>query len=259
MGENVSLFLDFEEYYLFLDESGSPEISDLSNSLFLICCVKIEKNYYDNYFRKKVLKFKKKHKIQTSILHSADIRKSRKSFEFLLNPTKRGLFLGDLSGLIQELKFEIYYFSVDKKDMINRPEDFYWLAMKEVFRMIKNDLEHTNQIAQVFCESRNNHQNQTVVENYNFYYKLLENSMKFKKCFPPKVDFRTKEPNVYEISGLEITDLVAFPIMNLVRNKVNNTKANIKLYENYKVIEEKIRKNYHYKIHQKYKKPHEES
>ncbi len=83
VNKKINLFLELENYYLFLDESGTAEIQDISSDIFVLCCFKIEKNYYDKVFRKSVLKFKEKHKIEHLILHSVDIRKQRKGFDFL--------------------------------------------------------------------------------------------------------------------------------------------------------------------------------
>ncbi len=262
---NIDLFLEFDSFYLFLDESGTPNIKDTSSDVFVLCCVKIEKNYYSKIFRKEVLKFKKKHKIEDLILHSADIRRTRKNFSFLLNPKKRQLFFNDITALIQNLNFEIYYYSV-KKEQTEYEIDIYWMAMREIFLMIKNDVTKTNQIEKVFCESRNNDQNKEILASYKSFHqtvflekkeglKFSKNRLKFQNCFPSEVEFRPKKPDINEISGLEIVDLVAFPIMNHVRNKLDQTKPNKNLFENYQLIKSKIKKNYHHNLHKQYKNP----
>lgn len=248
-------FIESDNYYLFLDESGTPELNDKVESLFILSCIKVEKNCYDQVFRKNILKFKKKHKIQDKVLHSSDIRKTRKNFSFLLNPLKRKLFFTDLSLLIKNLDFEIFYFSVNKSEIKDQTFDIYWHALKEILLMIKNNLQTTNTIINVFCESRNTNQNNKLSSAYNAYLQELSEEHKFKICFPKKLDFRQKDSSLYEISGLEIADLVAFPILNLVRNKVSNTQINLNLLDNYRILRPKIIKSYHYNLHKKYKKP----
>ena len=55
----------------------TAEMNDAQDPIFLLCCVKVEKHYYDKHFRKQVLSFKKNHKISSNVLHSTDIRKTR--------------------------------------------------------------------------------------------------------------------------------------------------------------------------------------
>jgi hypothetical protein len=250
----VDLFTHIEGYYLFLDESGTPEMSDLSEQFFVLSCLKIENHYYDQVFRKEILKFKKKHKIQNLVLHSSDIRKTRKNFSFLLNPLKREQFLIDLSNLITKLDFEVYYFSVDKKELTDLSFDIYWHALREILLMVKNNLSKTNKIVNIFCESRNADQNNNLSNVYKVYFQELSTERKFKACFPSKLDFRKKDSTLYEISGLEIADLTAFPILNFTRNKVNQTVINKNLLENYRIVKGKITKNYHYNLHKQFKK-----
>lgn len=263
--KQINFCTESEKHYLFLDESGTPEIQDTSSDVFVLCCVKIEKNYYDKVFRKSVLKFKKKHNIENLILHSTDIRKTRNKFSFLLNATKRERFFTDITNLIKNLDFEIYYYSV-KKDEIESEIDIYWFAMREVFLMIKNDICKTNYVEKVICESRNDYQNQEILASYKAFHQTLlfekeenlnptKNRLKFQNCFPKEVEFRAKKPDINEISGLEITDLVAFPIMNYIRNGLKRVKTNEKLFENYKLIKSKIKKNYHHNLHKQCKNP----
>jgi hypothetical protein len=257
MKENVSLFLDFEEYYLFLDESGTPEISDKTEELFILSCIKVEKHYYDKVFRKNVLKLKKKHKIPKTVLHSSDIRKQRKGFDFLKGSEKSKLredFFKDISFLVKSLDFEIFYFSVNKLDIVDNTFDIYWHALREILLMIKNNLRTTNNIINIFCESRNTHQNKQLSNAYSSYFQEFHKEHKFKVCFPEKLDFRKKDSTLYEISGLEITDLTTFPILNLTRNKVNKTKINLNILENYKILASKIVKNYHLYLYRKKQK-----
>jgi len=265
INQTVDLFIELDSYYLFLDESGTPNPKDTSSDVFVLCCIKIEKNYYNTAFRKEVLKFKKKHKIENLVLHSSDIRRTRKNFSFLLHPRKRQAFFNDITALIQNMDFEIYYYSV-KKDEIEDGLDIYWVAMREIFLMIKNDLMETNRIEKVFCQSRNNNQNKEILASYKSYHqnllfetensaKTTQNSLKFQNCFPREVEFRDKKYDINEISGLEIADLVAFPIMNYIKNGLNRVKTNEKLFENYQLLRSKIKKNYHYKLHKNYKNP----
>jgi len=121
--------------------------------------------------------------------------------------------------------------------------------------MIKNNLKHTNKVINIFCESRNTTQNNQLANVYNSYLQELDKDNKFKICFPDKLDFRKKDPTLYEISGLEIADLVAFPILNFLRSKVNKTEINNNLLENYILLKTKIIKSYHYNLHKQYKKP----
>jgi len=132
INQTVDLFIELDSYYLFLDESGTPNPKDTSSDVFVLCCIKIEKNYYNTAFRKEVLKFKKKHKIENLVLHSSDIRRTRKNFSFLLHPRKRQAFFNDITALIQNMDFEIYYYSV-KKDEIEDGLDIIGLQCEKSF------------------------------------------------------------------------------------------------------------------------------
>ncbi len=264
--KQIDLFTECETCYLFLDESGTPEIQDTSSDVFVLCCVKIEKNYYDKVFRKSVLKFKTKHNIENLILHSNDIRRTRHKFSFLLNPTKRNSFFNDISSLIRDLNFEIYYFSV-KKDEIEEGLDIYWFGMREVFLMIKNDICKTNYVEKVICESRNKNQNDNIFNSYKVFHQTLlfekeettltltKNRRKFQQCFPKDIEFRPKAIDIKEMAGLEITDLVSFPIMNNIRCKIKNLEINQNSLKNYQMIKNKVKKTYHYDLHKTCKNP----
>ena len=267
--KQIDLFTECETCYLFLDESGTPEIQDNSSDVFVLCCVKIEKNYYDKVFRKSVLKFKTKHNIENLILHSVDIRKQRKGFDFLKGKKQekaRNDFFEEITILVQDLDFEVYYFSV-KKDEIEEGLDIYWFAMREVFLMIKNNICKTNYVEKVICESRNEYQNQEILASYKAFHQTLlfekeettltltKNRRKFQQCFPKDIEFRPKAIDIEEMAGLEITDLVAFPIMNYIRNNLKGIQTNEKLFENYQLIKNKVKKSYHYNLYKTCKKP----
>lgn len=264
--KQIDFCTESEKHYLFLDESGTPEIQEASSDIFVLCCVKIEKDYYDKVFRKSVLKFKKKHNIENLILHSADIRRTRNKFSFLLNPIKRNSFFSDITDLIRDLNFEVYYFSV-KKNEIEENLDIYWFGMREVFLMIKNDICKTSYVEKVICESRNKNQNDKIFNSYKAFHQTLlfekeevtltltKNRRKFQQCFPKDIEFRTKKHDINEISGLEITDLVAFPIMNNIRCKIKNLEINQNSLKNYQMIKNKVKKTYHYNLHKTYKNP----
>ncbi len=84
---------------------------------------------------------------------------------------------------------------------------------------------------------------------------LTKNCRKFQQCFPKDIEFKPKAIDIEEMAGLEITDLVVFPIMNYIRNGLKRIKTNKKLFKNYKTVKSKIKKNYHYNIHKICKNP----
>ena len=249
------LMLEFDSYYLFLDECGTAEFNDKQDTVFLLCCIKVEKNYYDKIFSKEVKKFKKQHKIKDKILHSSDIRKTRKDFTFLLNSDKRNVFFDDLSRLINQLDFEIFHFSFNKSEIKADGFDIYWFSLKEILLMIKNNLSDCNRISNVFCETRNKSQNNQLSNAYNGYFQQSIVLSKFKICFPKSIEFKPKDADIFEISGLEIADLVAFPIFNHIRAKTLNQTVNLNLQKNYDLVKPKIVKKYIYNQHYSNKKP----
>ena len=208
-----------ESYYLFLDESGTAELADGSHT-FVLNAVLVEVNYYKNILQKKVRDLKEKYKITHLPLHSSDIRKQRNGYAILTNKSIRGSFLTDINDILFDCENIKLFPAVINKQKLKKkyyyPADPYNLAMRFVMEQVTNHFGMQS-IENIFCESRNKHQNRLLQSAYNSF--LIQGTSfsdysfcsleKMKRIFPKQIIFVSKKDMN---SGAEIADLTAYPL-----------------------------------------------
>lgn len=231
------------QYYLFLDECGDQNLSNFNPDfpLFTLCGIIVSKAEYAA-ITEKVLALKKTlWNDKKIILHSRDIRKCQKGFEVLFDLDKKKFFYESVNSILGESDYQIVCCSILKEQYIRRYgklSDVYAISLsyiieRTVFLLdsFKKEGEADIQL-HVIAERRGTKEDKSLLDYYN---ELLDrgtyfvNSKRIKSYFK-SFQFKMKSE---DIIGLQISDLVAYPITRYVldSNVVNPA---------YEVIKEKI-------------------
>lgn len=126
----------FSDYIVFVDESGSPNLTgiDAQYPIFVLVFCIIEKTVYAERIQPAIKKLKFEffgHDM--TVLHANDIRKPKGEFSFLLHPERRAYFMERLSRLIEEAELHIVAHIIHKKKLIEKyakPFDPYYIALR---------------------------------------------------------------------------------------------------------------------------------
>ncbi len=97
------------EYIVFIDESGDDNIArvDPNYPIFVLGAVIMEKTYHNTEAIQKVARFKSDFMTPGQILHTVDILRNQKGYEFLKDSNTRQLFYSGLNALIADLEFTL--------------------------------------------------------------------------------------------------------------------------------------------------------
>lgn len=215
---------EIKKYYLFIDESGDHGLVNLDPDfpVFLLCGLLTSEDNYENTRNQiNVLKntFWGNKEV---ILHSRDIRKCNKEFQILFdNDIKQKFYLG-LNAIVEESKYRIIASAIDKEKYIKTygrlSNDVYELALSFIIeRTIFSLDEVANQEKQlkIIIEKRGKKEDKKLDEHFQ---RLLSRGTGFVaaerlKAVRTKIIFKDKKEN---INGLQLADLVAYPIARYV-------------------------------------------
>lgn len=156
-------FLEFSDYIVFVDESGSPTLSpmDPQYPIFVLVFCVFDKAIYCDQVQPSIKRLKFEffgHDM--AVLHGHEIRKPRGDFDFLLNPIKRAAFFERLNSILAAADFDIIAHVVDKKRLVERyrrPFDPYHIALRMNLEQLNCFLREKKQAAKlthVIAESR---------------------------------------------------------------------------------------------------------
>jgi len=226
-----------KHFVLFMDESGDHNLCNIDPNMPVFCLAGcgFESSYYQSVVRPRVDAFKIRFWGTTDvILHSSEIRKHRGAFSFLGDRPRRQAFYQACNGLIQGLEFTILAIAILKRPLINTYGAWarhpYHLSLDfilERYSMLIRRRGLSNR-GYVLAESRGKTEDKLLKEQYRRLcrvgteYQSLSNLTGFW--------MRKKEAN---IAGLQIADLVAYPIAAKVLRPGAEQKA-------FDVLEEKI-------------------
>jgi hypothetical protein len=214
-------------YYLFIDESGDHGLSniDCSFPVFVLCGVfmsdteyasindsfdVIKRNFWNN---KKV------------IFHSRDIRKCDKEFKILLDIDVKQQFYSSLDEAVSNLPYTVIASVIDKEEYIKKygklKNDVYEIALSFIVERAIFYLDSlSTKINTLFfiIEERGKKEDIQLkkhfesISNRGTYYLTPERI----KTYNLKIEFRNKKQN---INGLQLSDLVAYPIARYAMDK----------------------------------------
>jgi hypothetical protein len=231
------------KFLLFIDESGHYDLKVHSHddNYLAICGVIISLDAYRK-INNELRDFKKSFKDESLILHSRDIRSQSKQFTFLKDDFTNKRFLTSLSHILESNHYRIVCSVIDKGEIINSGRDdwgnIYHLATTFLLeRLIYVLQEYVNIEKQVtiIIESRNPKEDGKLRRH-------IEGTIRYGTTFVKPTAFSELNIKIYfqkksdNINGLQISDLVAYPIL---RHVIYPDQQNFA----YNLILEKIHKN----------------
>lgn len=208
------------DYYLFLDESGDHGLTriDPQFPIFVLCGVLISQAEYEN-LKTKIAALKTKFWGEKKvILHSRDIRKCDKEFAILLDGEVKKFFYEELNQIIEETPYEVIASAIDKDKYLKR----YGLLNNNVYQISLSFIVERS----IFClDSKNTNSKKLTIgiekrgkkednELKAHFQKLLQVGTYFVSSdrissYQTSIHFKDKKE---DIVGLQISDLVAYPI-----------------------------------------------
>lgn len=231
------------KYYLFLDECGDQNLSNFNPDflLFTLCGVIVsETDYATICERISALKSTLWHD-KKIVLHSRDIRKCQKGFELLFDLEVKKYFYENINSILSECNYTIVCCSILKESYIRRYgklSDVYAISLsfiieRTVFLLDSVKRKGPEEIElHAIAERRGTKEDKSLLDYYN---ELLDRGTYFVtnkriKSLFKSFQFKMKSENII---GLQIADLVAYPITRFV---LDNTAVN----PAFEVIKEKI-------------------
>lgn len=215
------------KYYLFLDECGDPSLSSFNPTfpIFTLCGILVSQDSIEKIEEsikalKEELWGEKK-----IILHSRDIRKCEKGFELLFDLEKKRIFYERLNAILGADTYSIITCSILKEPYIRkygRLTDVYALSLsfimeRAVFYM--DDVAKNKSVQlKTIIEKRGKKEDKALTAFYNAllskgtYWVTPERIKNYFKEF----EMRAKKEDVI---GLQIADLVAYPITRYIMDE----------------------------------------
>lgn len=217
------------KYYLFLDECGDQNLSNFSPEfpIFTLSGIIVSDEQYKiiveqvNTLKSHFWNDKK------VILHSRDIRKCQNGFEILFDLEIKALFYQDLNSILGENDYTIVACSILKDKYIRRYgklSDVYAISLsfimeRAVFLLDKEQKRLEKNIElHIIAERRGKKEDKALLDYYN---ELLDRGTYFVdekrlKNYFKSFQFKDKRDNIV---GLQISDLVAYPITRYVLDR----------------------------------------
>lgn len=213
---------DKNKYYLFIDECGDQNLENYNPDfpIFTLCGILVSQNernrliglidsLKDEFWGNKNI-----------ILHSRDIRRCKKEFINLLDPKIKNNFYHRLNSILGSSSYTIIACTIRKEPFINifsRYEDVYGLSLSYLIERSILCLEEReeNPKLEIIFEKRGKVEDKSLIHFYNGLRVTGTEWVHANKLVEVIEGFHgmsKKENNV----GLQITDLVAYPISRKV-------------------------------------------
>ena len=225
---------------MFLDESGDHSLDKIDSSypMFVLAGCIFDFDYYLNQAEKQVSELKIKFFGKGNIiLRSYDIRKQKGSFASLVDKSKREKFYEAINALMESLNFTVIAAAINKtklKGQYGHPTNPYHLCLRFILERAVMYLGRSNAKMMFRIESRETHNDQKLSEVYerfrNTHHRLFNKDETQSKL--ADLSFNQKIQN---IAGMQIADLVAYPIGKWVLDTTKENKAFI-------IVEKKLHK-----------------
>lgn len=226
---------------MFLDESGDHSLDKIDKSypLFVLAGCIFDFDYYSQYVEPEANKLKMKHFGKTDvILRSYDIRKQKKDFSSLVDTRKRNAFYNDMDNLMKDIKFSIIAAAIEKdnlKTQYNNPDNPYYLCLQFILERAVMYLGRSTEKMIFRIESRQTHNDEKLASVYEDFRNQDHKLFKKDELQAKLVDLSFNQ-KLQNIVGMQIADLVAYPIGRWVLDKTQENKA-------FEIIEGKLHRN----------------
>ncbi|SOE21221.1 Protein of unknown function [Spirosomataceae bacterium TFI 002] len=212
------------KYHLYIDESGDHGLTKVNPDfpVFLLCGVLIAKPDYEN-IRQEFNTIKRSlWNDKKVIFHSRDIRKCDKEFAVLFDLEKKKYFYEKLNLAMDNGKFTVIASAIKKDTYIEKfgrlSNDVYELALSFIIEATVLFLEtqpSDNKELEIIIERRGRKEDKKLDEHFQ---RLLSRGTgiiepESLKALKLEINFLSKKEN---INGLQLADLVAYPIARYV-------------------------------------------
>lgn len=215
------------KYYLFLDESGDHGLSNVDYHFpgFVLCGVIFSELGYAGA-RSEINTIKQKYWQEKKVIfHSRDIRKCEKEFKILFDLDIKRRFYHDIDTLLSQADYTIIASAIQKQRYIKQygrlQNDVYEIALSFIIErtvFYLDEVRAENVDLEIIFEKRGKKEDRKLETHFNHlrsrgtYYVTLERIKKYGM----KISFKDKRDN---INGLQIADLLAYPIARYVIDK----------------------------------------
>lgn len=207
-----------EEFLIFLDETGDHSLQhiDTQYPIFGLGAVICNTEKYIKEINPSFDEFKYNFfKKRGVILHSTDIRKSRKDFSIMLNPNVRNSFIEDLNATISNAPFAFCVSLIDKlehKGQYVDPDNPYDLTLafilERAFFIITKNFPGTK--CRIIAESRDKKENDNLLKTFSNYKRNGTGQVTASELsFITGLDFVSKKENE---TGHQIVDICLYPL-----------------------------------------------
>lgn len=214
-------------YNLYIDESGDHGLVNLDANfpVFLLCGMLVSENNY-RQLREEINLIKKEFwGNKTVILHSRDIRKCQNEFQIMFDLNIKKSFYEQINKLISTGEYTIFASAIRKDNYIKTygklSNDVYELSLSFIIErtvFYLDSLPDTNKELHIIIEKRGKKEDKKLDEHFQ---RLLARGTGYVsanrlKALKLKIVFSDKKEN---INGLQLTDLLAYPIARYVIDK----------------------------------------
>jgi len=215
---------------MFLDESGDHSLDKIDQSypMFVLSGCIFDFDYYFNHAEKEIDKLKQKFFGKRGvILRSYDIRKQKGDFSCLVDKAKREKFYSGLDDLIKKLDFQIITAAIRKDKFKTRyplPNNPYFLCFQFILERSIMYLGKTKEKMMFKIESRETHNDQKLSKVYENFRSVKSKFITPEEIQEKLIDLSFNQ-KIQNIAGMQIADLVAYPIGRWVLDKTKENKA----------------------------------
>jgi len=215
---------------MFLDESGDHSLDKIDSSypMFVLAGCIFDFDYYLNQAEKRVSELKIKFFGKSNIiLRSYDIRKQKGNFAGLVDRSKREKFYEAINLLVESLNFTVIAAAINKtklKGQYGHPENPYHLCLQFILERAVMYLGRSNSKMMFRIESRETHNDRKLSEIYER-FRNANHRLFNKDEIQLKLADLSFNQKVQNIAGMQIADLVAYPIGKWVLDTSKENKA----------------------------------
>lgn len=212
------------KYYLFIDESGDHGLQTIDESfpVFVLCGIIFSSNDH-NTFVERMYKLKTDFwNSKGVIIHSRDIRRCEKEFQILLNLEVKAKFYEQLNNIISESNYTVVSAVIRKSEFIKKYgklSNVYSISLSFLMERAIFFLDSQQQPVEleIIVEKRGRREDQELSRHYNDVYNKGTFYVRPERIrqYNTKLRFKAKKEN---INGLQLADLVAYPIANHIKD-----------------------------------------
>ncbi len=214
-------------YNLYIDESGDHGLVNLDTNfpVFLLCGMLVSENDYRE-LREEINVIKRGFwGNKTVILHSRDIRKCQNEFQILFDLNLKKSFYEQINKLISTGEYTIFASAIRKDNYIKTygklSNDVYELSLSFIIErtvFYLDSLEDAQKELHIIIEKRGRKEDKKLDEHFQ---RLLARGTGYVganrlNALKLKIVFSDKKEN---INGLQLADLLAYPIARYVIDK----------------------------------------